>query len=59
VYGQVEALAQVVGEGLHLLGLGAFGSAHAEWQANYDFADGVLADYLFEGCEVLALVAAL
>jgi hypothetical protein len=59
VYGEPKVLAQILGEALHFLRLPAFGSAHAQGQADYDLADGVVANHLFQSRQIVALVAAL
>jgi len=56
MHGQREALAQFLGETLHLLCLDTFGSIHLQGIAHHDLGNLVIADYLLELPEVQAFV---
>jgi len=57
--GELEMLAQVLGEGLDFFGLCAFGSAHAQGKADDDFPHVILTDDAVQVSEVAALVLTL
>ena|SRR5437764_3919769 len=51
-------LAEILGECLDLLGLSAFGAAHAQREANHDFFHAILPDYSVKVREVMFLIFA-
>ncbi len=56
--GQIEILLENGHELPHSLGLAAFGTAHAEGQADDEFDDAVIVDDRFEGGKVSSLILA-
>lgn len=48
--------AEILGESLDLLGLGAFVAAHAQGQANHDFFHAILADYAVKMGEIVLFI---
>jgi hypothetical protein len=59
VNGQAESLSEVLREEQHFVGLRAFGATHAQREPDDDFAHRILANHLFEGCEIGSFISAL
>ena len=59
MYWQLEALAQLLGEDLHFLGLNSFHAAHPQGQPDHNLFHVIIPDYAPQSLEVRPFVSAL